>query len=327
MRPLPLLLLRAKKPMLERIPYAGWANALRLSNGHVELIATLDVGPRVLSYRLLDGTNVLKEFPAQLGGTGEAGWMVRGGHRLWTAPEDLTRSYAPDNGPVTLTEIDGGASLEAQPDTVHGIEKEFDLRLGATGSGVELLHRITNIGTRSASLAAWALTVMAPGGTEILPLPAKRPHPGPPENARSADDYASNQRLVLWPFFDFADPRWTFGSRFIRLRQDAGRGPTKLGLMHREGWAAYHVGGSLFVKSVPWQGGRPYPDQGCNLETFTNEEMLEIETLGPLVELAPGETVEHVERWSLHALPGELGDEADVAHRVLPLLRRPGFPA
>ena len=36
------------------------------------------------------------------------------------------------------------------------------------------------------------------------------------------------------------------------------------------------------------------------IETFTNGEFLELETLGPITRLAPGETVEHVERWSLH---------------------------
>jgi hypothetical protein len=33
---------------------------------------------------------------------------------------------------------------------------------------------------------------------------------------------------------------------------------------------------------------------------FTNPHVLELETLGPLTKLAPGATVEHVERWSLH---------------------------
>jgi hypothetical protein len=45
--------------------------------------------------------------------------------------------------------------------------------------------------------------------------------------------------------------------------------------------------------------GARYPDGGCNFELFTNPEFLELETLGPLVELKPGEMAEHVERWWL----------------------------
>jgi len=76
---------------VDNIPYGGWKNNLRVSNGDAELIATLDVGPRIISYRLMDGKNVFKEYPDQLGHSGESDWMIRGGHRLWAGPEDLTR--------------------------------------------------------------------------------------------------------------------------------------------------------------------------------------------------------------------------------------------
>ena len=61
----------AEKPAVavETVAYQGWKNNLRLSNGDAELIVTLDVGPRILSYRLRDGKNVFKEYPDQLGKT------------------------------------------------------------------------------------------------------------------------------------------------------------------------------------------------------------------------------------------------------------------
>jgi 3-methyladenine DNA glycosylase AlkC len=45
---------------------------------------------------------------------------------------------------------------------------------------------------------------------------------------------------------------------------------------------------------------RTYPDFGCSFENFTNNEFLEIETLGPLTNVLPGKTIEQVEHWSLH---------------------------
>ena len=44
---------------------------------------------------------------------------------------------------------------------------------------------------------------------------------------------------------------------------------------------------------------RQYPDFGCSFETFTNNEFLEVETLGPLTKVTPGKTVELVEHWGL----------------------------
>lgn len=60
------------------------------------------------------------------------------------------------------------------------------------------------------------------------------------------------------------------------------------------------------------QAGLVYPDFGASLECFTNAEMLEVETLGPLTTLEPGSTVEHVEQWHLYrdVDPGDLSDDA-----------------
>src|SRR4051794_26489045 len=92
----------------DKVEYKGWKNNLRLSNGEAEVIVTLDVGPRVISYKLKDGKNVFKEYDEMLGKSGEAEWQIRGGHRLWIGPEDLTRTYAPDNGPVVSREVSPG---------------------------------------------------------------------------------------------------------------------------------------------------------------------------------------------------------------------------
>jgi hypothetical protein len=309
---------------VDQVEYGGWKNNLRLSNGDAELLVTLDVGPRILSYRLAGGKNVFKEFPEQLGRTGEIDWQVRGGHRLWVGPEDLTRTYAPDNGPVRCLELGPGqVRLSPPPETAHGIQKEIDLHLAAQGSRVTIVHRITNVGQEPAELAPWALTVMAPGGVAIIPLPPKRPHPGPPANASSPREYWPNQSLVLWPFTDLADPRYSFGSKYITLRQSSQRGPTKIGLAHRMGWVGYLNEGMLFLKRFRYQEGEPYPDIGCNFEMFTNEDMLEVESLGPLVRLGPDKTVELKEEWELVGGVPAVKDEASIEAHVLSRVSTP----
>jgi hypothetical protein len=160
-------------------------------------------------------------------------------------------------------------------------------------------HYLRNFVDKETELAPWALSVMAPGGVEIIPLPGKRPHPGAVKNARSPADFAPNQLLSIWPFTDLADPRWKFGSKYIMLRQDAKKGPTKIGLAQRQGWVGYLNDGTLFVKRFTYQEGKTYVDQGVNFETFTNEDMLEIESFGPLIKLSPGAMVEHKETWEL----------------------------
>jgi hypothetical protein len=319
---LPTLLAAEKgKVTVEKTEYKGWKNNLRLSNGDTELILTLDIGPRIISYRLNDGKNVFVELADQLGKSGETDWIARGGHRLWVGPEDLTRTYAPDNSPIKYEELSGGAIRLIQNPDEYGIQKEMDVQLAPRGSKVTVTHRIKNVAEKETELAPWVLTMMAPGGIEIIPLPAKRPHLGPPKNAKSPKDYWPNQVLVVWPFTDFKDPRWNFGTKYITLRHDATRGPTKIGLAHQLGWIGYVNQGTLFIKRIPYEQDKTYPDNGCNFETFSNQDMQEIESLGPMVKLGPGKSVEHVERWDLVGGIEDIQSEDDIDNKVLPKIK------
>ena len=303
------------KVTMQNIAYKGWKNNLQLTNGTVDLVLTLDVGPRVIRYGYVGEPNVFKEFDEQIGKTGEDSWQIRGGHRLWHAPEDSVRTYVLDNSPIKHEKLgETGVRLIQPIEKLTGIQKEIDLTLDAEGTGVTLVHRLRNQGTKTIELAPWALTVMAQGGVGIIPLPEKIAHPGSLEPGEKPDfrGFVPNQNLILWPFTDLADPRWRFGTRYITLRQDkTATKPTKLGLAHRGGWVGYLNNGTLFVKGFEYQEGKVYTDGGSNFETFTNKDFLEVETLGPLQKIAPGKAIEHAERWHLlKGLPDETTEAA-----------------
>jgi len=307
---------------VEVIEYRGWKNNLLIANAEAEIVVTLDVGPRVIAYRQPGGFNVMKNYDAMMGGTGEAEWQIRGGHRFWLAPEDLTRTYFPDNRPVKWEAIgDLAVRFTPPPEAEYGIQKVMELQLDQRSSRVDVKLKVTNIGSKPTDLAPWGPTVMAPGGVEIIPLPAKYNHPGHPSRAKSPADYAPNQELVLWPYFDFADARWTFGKKYIFLRQDANKGPTKIGLAHREGWVAYLNSGVLFVKRFDYREGATYPDLGTRYQTFSNEDMLEMETVGELATLQPGQSAELIESWELFGNVPPVKTEEDVDRVILPLIK------
>ena len=82
---------------IEQTSWGGWPNCYRLSNDEIELILTSDVGPRVIRCGFVGGPNVFKEYAEELGGTGEGTWKIRGGHRVWVAPERANITYELDN--------------------------------------------------------------------------------------------------------------------------------------------------------------------------------------------------------------------------------------
>jgi hypothetical protein len=275
---------------IEKTAFGGWTNCLRIANDHAELVITLDVGPRVISYQHLPaGKNVLKTNADELGKSGENVYIARGGHRLWLAPEE-DRTYFPDNSPVTHELLPNGVRLENAATAPWHIQKTLTITLAADSSEVKLEHRATNAGTSATAVATWGVTTMEAGGLEIIPRPPMAPH---------ARNTRPNRLQVLWPYTDTADERWRWGREFVTLRQTAHSSPTKLGLEHRMKWIGYLTRSTLFLKLVEFEEGATYPDYGCNFETFSNATMLQIETLSPLRTLAPGESVGHTESWRI----------------------------
>lgn len=277
---------------IEKTEYAGWPNCYRISNGEVELIVTTDVGPRVMYYGFAGSKNVFKEYQEQLGHSGESKWMARGGHRLWAAPESIPDTYALDNSPVKATIHGASIDLLEPVEKETGLQKEITVALAESGSDVKVTHRIENTRTKARHLAVWALTQMAPGGMAIAAFPPRGTH---------EEILLPTNPLTMWAYTDFSDKRWTFTKKYIVLRNDPNvKASQKTGLFNAKTMAAYLLGDILFVKRSD-APGKPedYPDFGCSFETYTDNEFLEMETLGPLLDLGHGKSVTHVENWSL----------------------------
>jgi hypothetical protein len=276
---------------VEKTAYKGWKNCYRVSNGEVELIVTGDVGPRIIRFGFVGGQNLFKEFADQMGKTGEEKFQLRGGDRVWKAPEDPVATWAPDNVPVEITPTAAGLVARAPIEPLTNLQKEIEISMSPSGTSVTVSHRITNHSLFALEFAPWVLTMMAPGGTEITGFPPRGTHP--------ANLEATNP-LVMWAYTNLADKRLIFTKKYLLLRQDpAVSEAQKVGLFNRDTWAAYLLNGEAFVKRASADPAKPYTDFGCSFETFTNNEFLEIETLGPITKVEPGHTVEQVEHWSL----------------------------
>ncbi len=99
---------------VEKVRCLNQPNCYRLSNGGVEVVVTTDVGPRIIRYAFVGEENLLGETPDDIVKTDLGVWKPWGGHRLWTAPEAMPRSYSPDNEPVAFT-IEGSTIRLVQP--------------------------------------------------------------------------------------------------------------------------------------------------------------------------------------------------------------------
>ncbi len=260
-----------------------------LTNGRVRLAITTERGPRIVFCGLAGGRNMLAETPEFTLPAPNGTLALLGGHRLWYGPELPERTYWSDHEAVTVEELPNGARFIAAVDGV-GIEKSMALRLESEEPALVIEHRLRNVGATSLELAPWALTMVPLGGVTLLPQP---------QGNVDMAGLLPNRFLTLWPYSDPTDPRLGWGNRIVLMRGIPGAA-NKLGYRNAHGWLAHWLDGTLLVKTYDSNLAARHPDNGCNAECYLNDVFMEVESLGGLVTLAPGETVTHEEVWRLY---------------------------
>ncbi|MBN1404125.1 MAG: hypothetical protein JW942_06645 [Opitutales bacterium] len=277
--------------MLKETNYRGW-KALEISTDQAELIIPTGIGPRVISCRLKDGENLFTGIEEHMGGSGEKEFTVRGGHRLWHAPEHPERTYGPDNAPVEVTLLDSGRGVvltqDVEPTT--GIQKQMAVEV-INSTSFKVSHRLTNLNLWAVELAPWALSMMRNDGYAVVPYPPKKSH---------SESLLPNMAIVPWTYTDLSLPIWKLRSDYLGIDVSKADRSQKIGITFFPGWSAYWTPQGTFVKYYQVVPGAKYPDLGSCFEAYTCDWMIELESLAPLAKLAPqGGFAEHVEYWGL----------------------------
>lgn len=289
-------------------------NCLEMVSGNFRIAITQDCGPRVIGGFIGNGPNIFVVLPNDPMAGIDTGFKLRGGHRLWHSPEAAPRSYMPDDDPVKVTKIENGFSFECAPESNTGIQKSIAITKGDENCFV-LTHTLKNCGLFDVTLAPWALSMMAPGGMAVLPQ----------GRDTSRSPYIPDRSLMVWAYASFNDERIKYEDDYIFLKQiPHAANPVKIGFYTSAGWIAYVNNGSAFVKLIDFydQNEVSYPDNGCNLESYSCGDFCEIETLAPLFQLAPGESCEHTEIWqAIDNLP-EIKSGDDFTKYVLPKIKQ-----
>ncbi len=261
----------------------------RLSNGLVRLDVLAGAGPRIVRLGIGDRSeNLLAETPDAGWETPHGRYELFGGHRLWFAPEIPDRVAIPDGSGLRLDEVGGALRLTGRPDPGTGIVRSIEVRLDPGRAAVELRHELCNAGERPIELAPWPITQLPLGGVVLLPDDA------------ATDDHGvqPNRLIALWPYSSWDDPRLQPGDGLLLVRAAAGP-RLKIGHRNVAGWAAYLRRGTVLIRRFDPAADRVRPDLGCTVEAYCDDRFVEVETLGPLVTLGPGESAVHEERWEI----------------------------
>jgi hypothetical protein len=196
------------------------------------------------------------------------------------------------------------ASLRTDPEPVSGLALLWEVRLDASTRTLHLRHGLRNHGSTTRRLAAWtliaglssprmhALLLRDPGSN----APALRVH------AHDGSDTANPIRAepVIWDIpgvHDLPDAMHLDGPALVDQAE------LKVGLRATDGRAALVLDDTVLLSQVDATAAGPYPEGDLNLTTFRSADILEIEHVGPLSDVAPGATLWLEQTVRLRRLP------------------------
>ncbi len=293
----------------EKIDYKKYGKCLKIDNGTLEIIATLDIGPRIISFRRLGGENILFQDLNDLVSVKTkdqdeiffkgATWHSYGGHRLWKSPENYA-TYYPDNDPITYQVEGNKITLVQKPQVGTNIQLVFSLEFQADNL-IKVSNKIKNLSNENKKMACWSLSMCKGPGLEIIPLPNN-------ETGFNPQRYYS-----LWNFgAKNNDPRAYYGDKFFSLRMEPGNPLAyKVGMKLNKGRILYLTKEDVLVKKFDRIENAVYTDNNVNYETYTKDLFMELETLGEYKEVKPNEELNHDEYWSLFPFGCELPEGDD----------------
>jgi hypothetical protein len=150
-----------------------------------------------------------------------------------------------------------------------------------------VMHRVENTGDTELDVALWAISAMAPGGVERIPM------------KKYTSGYFPRHHFSTWHYTDLGDERAKYSRDEITLTHAPIEQKYKIGVGHPCDKVRYENRGVTFSLDFLIEEDECYPDGGVSYETFMCQHMVEMETLSPLFKIAPGESAEHSEVWEL----------------------------
>lgn len=277
---------------LTEMNYENFGRCVRIDNGIIDCIVSIEIGPRILRFGFVGDKNILyndlkRKYQRPTEETSTVSdknttYYLYGGHRLQirqSPPFDL-----PDNSPVVYSVPAEGVTFTAPKLKKREVQISYEIIMGKEASDIMIVHSAKNCSKEVMLLGLSPATLLEGGGVAVIP------------QNQQAQTGQPSKTLNLWPDTDVNDQRIFYGNRFLAVRQEPGNEkPLRIGTNNFPGWIAYAGNGFTLVKRFVANPQAAYPDSGSSGETCLAPDFIELSTLSPLYQVNPGETIKHVE--------------------------------
>jgi len=299
------------KVTVERVTYRSWPDSYRLTAGGYSLVVVPEIGGRIMEYSL-GGKNVFWENREEFGRTYSIAkeWHNYGGYKTWNSPQSAW-GWPPDQfldwGKANVEVLQDPKGLPVlkvtgAPSLKMGVLFVKEIALSESGE-VVIKQYMRNIGPKPVSYGIWDVTQAPTPCFVTFPIKLNSRFPGG-INYLMAEAKNSKQ-------FNVRDG--------LSITQYLG----EVGIIGSDSdgpWMIWFKDDLAYVKLFgPMEKDAEYPDDGCSCEVFTSDPKLgyvEMEILGPIVELKPGEQTELIGRWRIFKLTQPVKNDKGVLKAV-----------
>lgn len=214
------------------------------------------------------------------------------GSTFWTAPQS-DWNWPPydvlDNQEYQVEQEDGLLKMTSSPDPKSGFQMIKTWKVTDRQS-IEIEYQIKNISEKAKSVGAWEVTRVPCGGMTFFP------DGGAGKVPESKLKVSLKENGINW----------------ISIDKNPMVEHQKLFSTAKEGWLAYIIDGTLFIKQFPDIQPEKYSPQQGEVEIFINKDKiyLELENHGEYQLLQPGQSLSYKEIWLLIPVPETIKTEA-----------------
>jgi hypothetical protein len=283
------------KARISKTTYHGWPESYVLRNGKAEVTVVPRIG-RIMQFGFAGEEGVFWENRALDGVAAvwnPTNWINFGGDKAWPAPEGEWSKHmrqtvwrpppAFDGTPAQArVESNGDLVLTTTVDVFYGIRVERRIHLDSELPVMTITTSYERVADKSIKAGVWVITQLQNPERLYIPRAGK---------SQFSEGYVSLSKA--------SPPSLRLQPRWLSLERNAGSA-YKIGA---DAGTLLWVGKTVALRiDSPRVGDAEYPDKGSSVEIYTNPnplEYIELETLGPLQTLKPGDRIERVNTYTL----------------------------
>lgn len=292
--------------------YNSWGKtALIVKNGYIELIIMPEIGARIMHYGfpgdvyMAVNTPLMDEiYNPETDQTGPWGSWGYGGYKVWPAPQSIWNWPPPpylDWGNYTWSVEHASpdsviiyAKSEVEAYKTPGLQQSRRYKIYKNTTKVVVEQILKNVSSTNTEWSIWEVT-------QVI-----KSHDNSGDVANISTYFPSDAagiKVLVSPKIN------TTAVNENVQKFNANGNNQKIGALLKEGWACFvdERDEQLYAKVFDiFPTTEEYPDQNTNFQIYVGGTYVEIEVLGPLTQIAQGDSAIYTENWYAANIKGSI---------------------